>query len=195
MWWLATSKSVCKHIYRKSLSQKAFNYILPLKHSTSATQIALVRCINYQLSKEKCSETQIKAGLSGQERSEMSFSVKVEWAVFKSISWPVLVFNLSKVHCWSPGSPWHCCLGFASLRKRKDFPAEPLQGSTNSCWVSLLASFTCSSWFAWGLETLVENNCLSNRPRALGSQIAKEANPVCCNCLQRDGWCCRGWLA
>lgn len=60
MWWLVTSKSVCKHIYRKSLSQKTFNYILPLKHSTSSTQMALVRCINYQLSKENVLKLKLK---------------------------------------------------------------------------------------------------------------------------------------
>lgn len=193
MWWLATSESVCKHIYRKSLSQKAFNYILPLKHSTSGTQIALVRCINYQLSKENVLKLNLKLAFLVENEVKCPLASKWSHQSLKSFSWPVLVFNLSKVHCWSPGT------AALALPRRGDpqgaFPGEPLQGSTDSCWVSLLASSTRSSWFAWGLETLVENNCLSNQLRVLGSQIAKEANPVCCNCLQRDVWYCRGWLA
>lgn len=52
----STSKSVYKHLYRKSSSQKAIYYILPLRHSTSSTQIEWDALITGYQKKINCSE-------------------------------------------------------------------------------------------------------------------------------------------
>ena len=44
----------------------------------------------------------------------------------------------------------------------------------------------------------MENSCSSNQPRALRSQVAKKANPVCCNyhtarCFAFEAGLPEGW--
>lgn len=72
-----------------------------------------MRCINYQLSKENVLKLYLKLAFLVKNEVKCPLVWKQSQQSSKSFSWPVLVFNLSKVHCWSPGLPlallpWLC---------------------------------------------------------------------------------------